>query len=180
MKLLAISGSLRLASLNTLLLQAAIRLAPKTVDINLCEGLADLPLFNPDIEGADFERPAPPAVVRFRQQVQAADGLIIASPEYAHGVTGVMKNALDWIVGSGELVEKPVALLNASGRATLAYVALQETIGVMDGRIIDTASITIPLIENRDDIEVIVNDPQKSSSLHAAIVCFADAIQHRL
>ena len=179
MKLLAISGSLRAASLNTLLLQAAIRLAPATVEINLCQGLADLPLFNPDTEGPDFERPAPAAVLGFRRQVQAVEGVIIASPEYAHGVSGVIKNALDWIVGSGELVGKPVAMLNASGRATLAYAALRETLSVMDSRIIDVASVTIPLIEGRDDLAGILGDARKSSTLSDALQWFVAAIQTR-
>jgi len=179
MKLLAISGSLRQSSLNTMLLQAAIRLAPDAVDICLCGGLDELPLFNPDIEGPEFERPAPLPVLKFRELLQTADGVIIASPEYAHGVTGVLKNALDWIVGSGELVGKPVALLSASGRATIAYAALRETITVMDGQVIDNASVTISLVEGQDDVDNILGDKQKLSLLSDSLLSFIDAIQTR-
>ena len=111
-RLLAISGSLRKFSSNTALLRAAAILAPQDVEISVYGDLGILPHFNPDLEG--FE---PQSVLDFRSQLQMADGVLIASPEYAHGITGVIKNAFDWVVGSGEFVHKPVALLNASSRA---------------------------------------------------------------
>ena len=109
MRILAISGSLRRISSNTTLLRAIDALAPPGVEVTLYDGLADLPAFNPDFEGAE-----PSSVLAFRGQLKSADGVFISSPEYAHGVPGSLKNALDWIVGSGELVDKPVAILNAS------------------------------------------------------------------
>src|SRR5690349_13087893 len=112
MRILALSGSLRAASLNTALLRAAMALAPEGTEIILFDGLRVLPLFNPDLEPVE-----PAAVTELRAQVRASDGLLIASPEYAHGVTGTMKNALDWLVSGEEFVDKPVALLNASQRA---------------------------------------------------------------
>src|SRR5438105_3467377 len=115
MRILTISGSLRSASSNTTLLRAAAALAPEGVEIILYDGLGDLPHFNPDLEEANL-----PSVMDFRARLRAADGVLISSPEYAHGVPGVMKNALDWVVGSGEFVDKPVALLNASPRSTYA------------------------------------------------------------
>ena len=151
--ILAISGSLRKASLNTALLRAAITLAPADVKITLYGGLGVLPLFNPDLEG--FE---PSSVMDFRTQLRQADGVLIASPEYAHGVTGAMKNALDWVVGGEEFVDKPVALLNASPRATHAYASLKETITVMSARIVEQASITVPLLgKNLDEAGIVSN-----------------------
>ena len=96
MKILAISGSLRRVSSNSTLLRAATLLAPEGMEITLFEGLGGLPHFNPDLEGTE-----PPSVPDFRARLQAADGVLICSPEYAHGVPGVLKNALDWVVGSG-------------------------------------------------------------------------------
>src|SRR6266542_4369577 len=104
-QLLAISGSLRRTSLNTALLRAAAQLAPTGVEILLFAGLGDLPLFNPDLEGNE-----PRSVLEFRAQLQLRNGVLISSPEYAHGVSGVLKNALDWVVGSGEFSGKPVAI----------------------------------------------------------------------
>lgn len=82
------------------------------IDVELFGDLRNLPLFNPDIEATQLA-----VVARFRERLIAADAVIIASPEYAHGVTGSIKNALDWMVGCEAFVNKPVALLNASPRA---------------------------------------------------------------
>lgn len=171
-RILAISGSLRTASSNTALLRAATTLAPEGVEITVYGGLGDLPHFNPDLEGAE-----PPSIMDFRAQLQMSDGVLISSPEYAHGVPGVLKNALDWVVGSGELVAKPVALLNASPRATHAQASLTETIATMDARIVASASLTVQLPSNKIDEIGIVSHPEISRVLHAAIVAFARAIE---
>ena len=99
MRILAISGSLRTGSSNTMLLRAAVALAPQAFEVSVYDGLATLPHFNPDQDN----EAAPPPVVDFRSQLHASDGVLISSPEYAHGVPGVLKNALDWVVASGEL-----------------------------------------------------------------------------
>jgi len=145
-RLLAISGSLRAASLNSALLRAVANLAPDGVCVELYAGLGNLPLFNPDLEIADS-----PAAADFYARILEADGVIIASPEYAHGVTGVIKNALDWMVGSEAFVNKPVALLNASPRATIAQASLKETLSVMSAHVVETASITLPIIGSNLD-----------------------------
>lgn len=84
LKLLAISGSLRAKSSNTAVLQAAKILAPAAVDITFYSGLANLPHFNPDLD----REPFPNAVISLRQQIESSDGILISSPEYAHGVSG--------------------------------------------------------------------------------------------
>jgi chromate reductase len=108
MRILAISGSLRAASINSALLRTAARLAPPEIEVALCSVVGELPLFNPDLELR-----VPSSVARLRAQVAAADALLIASPEYAHGVTGTIKNALDWLVSFEPFGNKPVAVLNA-------------------------------------------------------------------
>src|SRR3569832_131437 len=119
MKFLAISGSLRAASLNSALLRAVARLAPADFSVELSRSLGDLPLFYHDIDDSD-----PLPVANLRTQILSADALLIASPEYAHGVTGVMINALDWMVGCEAFVHNPVALLNASPRAVHAQARI--------------------------------------------------------
>lgn len=171
-RLLAISGSLRAVSSNTMLLRAAAALAPEEVEVHLYAGLGDLPHFNPDLEGAE------PLVVKdFGAQVGAADGIIISSPEYAHGVPGVLKNALDWLVGGFDFINKPVALFNTSPRSTYALASLTEVITVMSGRIVPEASITIALREKHLDEPGIVARPEIASMLRAALNAFADAIK---
>ena len=169
--ILAISGSLRSASLNTALLRVAARLAPSGMRIELFGELGMLPLFNPDIETTD-----PPAVVNFRARLLAADGVLIASPEYAHGVTGAMKNALDWMVGCEAFVNKPVALLNASPRAVHAQASLTETLTTMSARIVDEASIVLPILGAGLDEAGMVSHPEISAALREALQVFQAAI----
>lgn len=138
MNILALSGSLRAASENTRVLRALARLAPAGMEVVVYSGLGELPLFNPDIEF-----PNPPAVAALREAINAADAVVIASPEYAHGVSAVIKNALDWMVGNESFVNKPVALLNAAPRATHAYLALRETVTMMSANVIEAACITL-------------------------------------
>jgi len=170
-RVLAISGSLRRSSSNTALLAAAVRLAPSDVDIALFRGLAELPPFNPDVDQAGV----PESVNEFRTQLHACDAVLISSPEYAHGVPGVLKNALDWIVGSGELVGKPVGLLNASARATLAWTSLVETLTVMSARLVPDASITIPLYGSSLNATNIAADVALATSLRQATQALATA-----
>jgi len=162
MKILAISGSLRKASLNTTLLRAAARIAPHGIEVLVWRGLGDLPLFNPDIE-----TPEPAPVGDFRKQIVTSDALLIASPEYAHGVTGAIKNALDWMVGNESFIQKPVALLNASPRATHAQAALRETISTMSAHVIDEACITVPILGSGLGEDDMVADPE----IRAALLC---------
>jgi chromate reductase len=170
-RVLAISGSLRRRSSNTALVGAAARLAPVAVEISTYRELADLPPFNPDSDDVG----APVTVARFRAQLQACDAVLISSPEYAHGVPGVLKNALDWLVGSGELVGKPVAVINASARATHAWTSLNETLTVMSARVIAAASITVPLDGRGLDSEGISGDAALAAALRSAIDALVQA-----
>jgi chromate reductase len=164
-RVLAISGSLRLASSNSALVNAAATLAPVGVQVSVYRGLAGIPPFNPDL---DTDEP-PQAVVEFRAAVGASDAILISSPEYAHGVSGVLKNALDWLVGSGELIDTPIALINASSRATHAQASLQETLTTMSGRVIAEASITLALDGAALDANGIANDGHRSTLLTSAL-----------
>src|SRR5471032_2613783 len=92
MRILGISGSLRSGSQNTLLLRAAAELAPDGVELELYDGLKDIPPYDED----DDVEPAPAAVTAFREAIRAADVVLIATPEYNSSVPGALKNALDW------------------------------------------------------------------------------------
>jgi NAD(P)H-dependent FMN reductase/GNAT superfamily N-acetyltransferase len=163
--LLAISGSLRHASSNSELVKAAAQLASPGVKVAIYGELGQLPPFNPDL---DTNVPPTP-VAAFRAALKSADAVLLSSPEYAHGVSGVLKNALDWVVGSGELVDKPVALLNASSRATHAWTSLVETLSVMSARVIREASVTVPLNGRGLDAEGIASDPQMAALVKSAL-----------
>jgi NAD(P)H-dependent FMN reductase len=130
-RIAALSGSLRAASVNTALLRRIAARAPSGVTVEIVT-LGGLPLFNPDLETR-----LPRAAADFRMAVAAADSVIIASPEYAHGISGVLKNALDWLVGCEDFAGKPVLILNTAPRAHHAVAALRETLSTMAARIVD-------------------------------------------
>ncbi|MEO8027234.1 MAG: NADPH-dependent FMN reductase [Bryobacteraceae bacterium] len=170
--ILAISGSLRRVSSNGRLLRALAALAPEDLAIEFYDELGELPHFNPDLEGSE-----PPSVLELRRRIREADGVVISSPEYAHGVPGAMKNALDWVVGSGELVSKPVAVLNASPMAAHADASLRETLTVMSARLSPEASVRMPLgAKNLDEAGLAAN-PEIAELLRGALRAFAEAIK---
>jgi chromate reductase, NAD(P)H dehydrogenase (quinone) len=178
-RLLAISGSLRAVSLNTALLEAAARLAPRDLTVARYHGLDELPHFNPDL---DVDVP-PPAVAWLRAQIKAADGLLISTPEYARGIPGSLKNALDWLVSNVDFVNKPVALFNASQRATDAQAALRLVLSTMSARVLDAASITLPLLgagldaPGIDAAGRIAADPTFAPPIRGALAAFLDELR---
>ncbi|HET9381757.1 MAG TPA: NADPH-dependent FMN reductase [Streptomyces sp.] len=135
MKVLALCGSLREKSLNASVLRSATDLFAPPWQITVDPGLDRLPFFNADVE----ETALPGCVADLRAAVQAADGLLIATPEYAHGTSGVLKNALEWLVGGGEIADKPVALVSASPAVTggdHARAWLTQTLTVMGAAVL--------------------------------------------
>lgn len=173
LRILAVSGSLGARSTNTALLRAAAALAPPGVAVEVYGGLGALPHFDPDVEAGPS---LPPEVRALRAAVGAADGLLFSVPEYAHGVPGTFKNALDWLVGGPEFVEKPVALWNASPRATHAQTSLRETVVTMSGRIVAPACLDVLLFGRGLDADAIAADPETASALVAALDAFAEAL----
>lgn len=152
MKVLGICGSLRAASINAGVLRAARRLAPDGVELTIFEGIGLLPLFNPDLE----ENP-PRAVLALRAAVAGTDAILVASPEYAHGVTGVIKNTLDWLVSFEPLGGMRAAVFNTGPRAHHADQALRETLTTMDMVIVEAASGPLPHPGTHRDEEMVGN-----------------------
>jgi chromate reductase len=170
-KILAISGSLRLASINSALLRAAARLSPPNVEVRLFRTVGELPLFNPDLEPR-----MPPQVSALHAEVAASDALLIASPEYAHGVTGTIKNALDWLVSFEPFIHKPVAVLNASPRAHHADESLRETLKTMSAVIVEEASISISLLGAHLTEDGMVENPTISRAIRNSLLALHDAV----
>lgn len=162
-KILALSGSLRSASYNTAAIEALKILAPGNIEImiGLIEGL---PLFNPDREGEYI-----PALEELVQALKASDGLVIASPEYAHGVSGPMKNALDWLVSGVEFPYKPIMLINTSPRASHAQDSLKEILKTMSGIVVEKACVSIPLLSSDLDVDGIVESEEFSRVLKTGL-----------
>jgi len=174
-KILAISGSLRARSSNTDILHAVARLAPPTVTVEVFDGLATLPYFNPDLDADGAALPA--SVQAFRAQVYVADGLLICSPEYAHGVPGALKNALDWLVSGPEILFKPIGLLNASPRSIHAQASLAETLRTMSTVLVPDASLSLPLDGRRLDAAAIIDLPELADPLRSSLTALVSATE---
>jgi NAD(P)H-dependent FMN reductase len=159
----ALCGSLRAASMNAALLRAAGRLAPPGIQVRVFGGLGLLPLFNPDLEAH-----APVPVLALREAIVSCDAILIASPEYAHGVTGALKNALDWLVSFEGFVGKRVAIFNASPRSVHADASLREILDTMSARLVEDACLALPLRSTGTTDQGIV-DSELASPIRAAL-----------
>ena len=171
--LLAVCGSLRAASSNRTLLQAAAALAPGDVTVRLSEHLAALPHFNPDLDGG--ARPA--AAEAWRRAVGSADGLLLSTPEYAHGLPGAFKNGLDWLVSDPALLHKPIAIWNVSARGTYALASLTEILRTMSTRIVAEAEVTLPLLDQPIELATLVDTPGIRDMLRRALDAFVRAVR---
>ena len=167
LRFLAISGSLRVASSNTATLQALQAATPMGVTVALYDRLGALPFFNPDLDSETATLPQEVAVLR--GEVGRSDAIVICSPEYAHGVPGALKNALDWLVGSTEFPGKPVAVINISPYSTFVQAALRETLVTMSGAWIDDPALTISLPRRGLRAEDMVADQGIADALRAAL-----------
>lgn len=166
-KILCISGSLRSTSTNTNILKAIPQLGTwPDISFTIYEGLDKLPYFSPELDGEDAVPPA--TVADLRAQLKAADAVILCTPEYAFGVPGVLKNALDWIVSSGEFVDKPTAVISASPMMTggdKANASLVQTLKVMTATITGDRVLTIPTVRTKIDVNGNIIDEGLKSDL---------------
>jgi chromate reductase len=138
-RILGISGSLRAGSHNTRLLRAAAELLPPGVELELYDGLRELPPYDADLDN----EPAHPAVARLRDAIAAADAVLIATPEYNGSIPGVLKNALDWAsrpFPENALRGKPAAVIGASTGlfgAVWAQADLRKVLGIIGAEVSD-------------------------------------------
>ena len=165
MNVLAVAGSLRAASINAAFCRAASRLAPPGLHITVWDALGSLPPYN-----ADLESEPPRTVTVFREAIGTRDALIIASPEYAHGISGVLKNALDWLVSYEGFVAMPVAVINTSPRAHHAYDSLLEVLKTMAATLIHEASISVPLLGGCTTEAQMVSTPAIALQIRGSLV----------
>ena len=172
MRLLTISGSLRAASTNTALLRALADAAPPPLNVTLFQGLADLPLFSPDLEDD-----TPAAVLAFAASVKRADGLVIACPEYIHALPGAFKNALDWLVSRPELIGKPIALLHASHRGEDVLADLRRVLSTVSDRFAPDIFARFPLGKlTPSEVATHMAQPTNRAALQVFLARFTDFI----
>jgi NAD(P)H-dependent FMN reductase len=162
---LAIPGSTRMHSTHKNVIRYAASLADGKFEIDLFDGTAELPHFNPDLDGD-----APPkTVIDFRRRIQNADGVLICTPEYAMGVPGTLKNALDWTVSSADLYRKPVALITASSQGYKGHAALMETLTILGSALTEEMQMIIPFIKKNVAADGTVTDPASAEAMHRLV-----------
>lgn len=162
--ILAISGSLRAGSSNHAILRYLGGLAPGNVDYIIYDGLSQLPHFDPGLDNDDPPEP----VSALRKLLAEADGVVICTPEYAYGVPGSLKNALDWTVSSGSLVDKPLALITASTGGQNAHAALLLILGALSANVLENATLLISFIRSKMDGEGNITDVETAGTLRKA------------
>lgn len=184
MKILGISGSLRTSSTNTTLLKSILHAqvldqtaTPPTTTVSLYEALGHLPHYNAELDDPvsaieSTDSIAPTAVRHWRTSLATADGVIICTPEYAFGIPGVLKNALDWTASSGEFVGKPVLAISASPGYTggdKAHASLLLTLKALSAQVIPSGSISIPAIRQKLDNQGNLTDSHLTATLSTGL-----------
>jgi NAD(P)H-dependent FMN reductase len=179
-RILLICGSLRSGSTNEAVLRTALAVAPSDVEPRLYEGMASLPLFNPDDDPVGGE--PPPAVAALRRELAAADAILFSTPEYAGALPGPLVNLLDWTVGGGETYGTPVGYINAAGRAAPtagrnAHESLRTILGYTGSRIVEAACRRAAVA--RDDVgaDGLIADPGLRAEVGAALGALAEAVR---
>ena len=179
--ILCLPGSLRGGSWNRRLLQAAAECAPVGVRVDVYTALAAVPLFDEDLEGTEPDGPA--GVRALRAAVMAADGLVIATPEYNHALPGVLKNALDWLSRSGSggdaLSDRPVGVLGASSGpwgTRLAQASLRQVLHTCGALVMPSPTLFVANAPQRFDAQGTLADPALEEALRRFMGAFCDWI----
>ena len=149
--------------------------SPKGIDISVFDGVDTLPIFSPDLEGANLSEP----VRHFIRAIIESDGLVIASPEYVHSIPGGLKNAIDWLVSGEEIVGKPIVLLHASHRGNDMLEALRVVLSTVSGRFAEGIFLRFPLLTlSPDEVRRVVEEPENRSSVEDYLKAFAEFCRH--
>jgi chromate reductase len=172
LKIFAICGSTRAASSNLNLIKAIAALTAGSFTISIFEGLSALPHFNPDLDNENV----PHQVADFRRQLREADGVLICSPEYAIGVPGTLKNAIDWTVSSMEFSRKPVALITASLSGEKAHSSLLGTLLIIEARMTADTQLLIPFVKTKVNNECEITDHETLNSINKLIQSLTEVV----
>lgn len=161
-KILAISGSTRRVSSNLNLIKAIAELTSDVFEVTIFDRLSELPHFNPDLDNENVSG----QVRDFREQLKNADGVLICSPEYAMGVPGSLKNAIDWTVSTMEFSQKPVALITASLSGEKAHASLLGTLVVIEAKMTADTQLLISHIQTKVNREYKIIDEETLVSVN--------------
>lgn len=168
----AISGSLRAQSVNHILIENIARMFADEIKLNIYKGLDKLPYFNPDLERDELIE----EVTNFRQQIRATDGVLICTPEYVFSIPGVLKNALEWTVGSGDFAGKPTALITASSLGEKAHESLFLVLKTIEAKISPDTALLISGARTKVNSEGFVSNAETIQSINLLIETFLQKI----
>jgi chromate reductase, NAD(P)H dehydrogenase (quinone) len=172
-KILAISGSIRQFSTNLYFIKAISRLCPSVWEFEIYKGLATLPHFNPDMT----EENIPVIVTDFRNKLRECDGFLICTPEYALGVPGTLKNAIDWTVSSGEFSDKPTALITASSFGQNGHNSLSETLKVIGAIMTEQTQLVISFAKTKINEHCEITDGKTLIEIKNLIIAFENLLE---
>lgn len=171
-KVIAISGSTRKNSINHSLINAIVDLSAASLDISVFDGIGNLPQFNPDNDGESVTK----EVSDFRQQLNNAEGVIICTPEYAHGVPGTLKNAIDWTISSSSFPHKPTMLITASTGGNYGHKALLETLKAIEAKSVDNLQLVIPFAKTKINMDNKITDDKTHVAVKKLIADFIETL----
>jgi NAD(P)H-dependent FMN reductase len=169
-KILGISGSLRSNSSASAILDMISKLFPAHVEFKIYSGIGEIPAF-------DDSKEIPHPVADFIQQIKDADGVFFCIPEYAFGVPGALKNALDWTVSTTVFSDKPVALVTAASQGQKAHEALLNTLMALGTKSNDELNLLISFIRNKLDENNQINDPATTEALVQVTTFFIKLVE---
>jgi chromate reductase len=179
MHILGISGSLRQGSLNTAALRACASLLPEGVTLSLAD-LSKVPLYNEDIRTQGL----PSSVQQLREQIKAADAILIATPEYNYSFPGVLKNAIDWASRPPDqpFDGKPIALMGATpgGLGTSrAQYHLRQVFIYLNGHVLNRPEVMISAAPTKFDNDGKLTDESTAENLRKLLAALCDAARQR-
>ena len=177
LRVVGISGSLRRGSYNTGLLHAAAKLLPDGMTLDMAD-ISELPLYNADVERAGIPDP----VGRLRDQLTESDGVLIATPEYNYSVSGVLKNAIDWVsLGPDSPLDgKPLAMMGAGGRlgTARAQMHLRQIALHNSMRVLIDPEVFVPRPRDRFNGDGELTDAETREGISELLLAFGDWIRH--
>jgi NAD(P)H-dependent FMN reductase len=168
--ILAVSGSLRSNSSNTLIINEIQKWVPQHITFTIYQDMATLPAFDDSME-------TPEPVLAWRRLLAETDGVFICSPEYAFGIPGALKNAMDWTVGSGELVNKPLVLVTAATGGDKAHAAWLQIFTALSANIPDGGSLLIPFVRSKLNEKGEVSDVATREALQSILRVLINSIE---
>jgi len=175
MEILAISGSIRKGSYNRALLKAIANVSPSHINVTLLDSINDIPIFNPEISDKKFSKPVSNLISKIRE----SDGLIISCPEYAHGISGVLKNVLDWLVASDAIVLKPIVVttVSTSGLGGVrSFSSLVQILSAMNSNVVIDGSLCVPYASVKFDDTLRLKDPITLKAIQVSLLAIERAI----